>query len=115
MSGIDKIVEYALEESKIDYVGLWQVCGWVGRIFRPEDPISSKRLVLEAVRAFLRSGLRPIQYSSSADEYLPWPEKSPEDVIRRISDEWAALGHDLQPGDILWFDNPRVKSGGSVR
>lgn len=109
MSGMDEIVEYALNESKVDYVGLWQVCGWVRRIFRPDDPSSAKQLVFEVVRALLRNGLEAVDLAPPGEGCRPWTDQPPDAVIKRISEEWTALGRNPNPGEAVWFHDPNLK------
>ncbi|MEO8714433.1 MAG: hypothetical protein ABI369_05420, partial [Acetobacteraceae bacterium] len=103
------LIEYALEDSKVDYVGLWQICGWVDGIFEPRDPDSRKHLVLAAVQALLLSGLQPVDLAQVGAGCMPWADQTPGRVIKRISEEWDALGRDPNPGDIVWFHDPNLK------
>jgi hypothetical protein len=105
---METILGYVTEESKIDYVGFWQVLGYVDRIFRPVDSKTRKRLVLEAIRIILRRGLEAVDLASGAG-CTPWPDQNPDAVIKRIAEEWAALGHDPNPAEGVWFHDPNLK------
>ena len=105
---METILGYVVGESKIDYVGFWQILGYVDSIFRPTDAESRKGLALEVVRAILRNGLEAVDLASGAG-CTPWPDQNPDAVIKRIADEWAALGHDPNPGEGVWFHDPNLK------
>lgn len=111
MSGFDTILGYVIEESKVDYTGLWQIVGYVDELFEPADSASRKNLVLEAVRVLLRNGFEAVDLADNGG-CDPWPDQNPDAVVKRISEEWCALGHDPNPAEGVWFHDPKVKPVG---
>ena len=103
-----EILGYIFEESKIDYVGFWQIYGYVDGILRPANSEVRKRLVFDVVRAVLQRGLQVVDLAPPGEGCIPWPDQNPDAVIRRISDEWDALGHDPNPAEGVWFHDPNL-------
>ncbi|HZP86041.1 MAG TPA: hypothetical protein VFB54_04415 [Burkholderiales bacterium] len=103
---IDEIAEGYVNEAKTDYVGLWQICIRVRKEFNSTNPQQLRELVFQVIRRMLASGLQAVTLHSSGPGCTPWNEQETDEVIKRISSEWDALGHDPSVADIVWFNNP---------
>jgi hypothetical protein len=105
---LDEIAKSYVDEAEIDYVGLWQICIRVRVEFSSSDPREQREIVMQIIRRMLASGLKAVTLHSSGPGCTPWKEQGEDEVIKRISSEWDALGHDPSVADIVWFNNPRV-------
>ena len=103
----DEIAEDYVNEAKADYVGLWQICIRVRKEFSSPNPGQQREIVFQIIRRMLASGLEAVTLHSSGPGCTPWKEQEPDEVIKRISSEWDALGHEPSVADIVWFNNPR--------
>jgi hypothetical protein len=101
-----EIADAIVEESRGDYVGLWDISTIIRRAFGSLSNEDAKRLSLDVVRLIIRSGLRPGDYLQTGFKY--WTE-NPEQIVSRIDREW-----DPKRGDptlfesICWFDQPKA-------
>jgi hypothetical protein len=104
---IDEIVEGYVEETNVDYVGLWQIISRVRRDLRKVEHAQLKKAVLQIVRGLLSAGLEAITLRANDPVRVRWSNQDDEYVINRISQEWDLLGRDPNPGEIVWFDRKR--------
>jgi hypothetical protein len=118
MAGIDTIVAESLAESKIDYVGLWEIVPRVREELGLTDPKDVIDKSLTVVRKLVEHGLRPMDGPSAN---LPfWPENTPDAVADRIRREWEGGGGDPNFGGepslghpICWFGVEKDKASNS--
>jgi hypothetical protein len=103
MEPIDWIVDGYLEESEVDFVGLWQIVGAARRKLGARSNDQARKFSLEIVKRLYERGLRPGSYDLGTRlDY--WPDEGCEAALDRIEREWISLGHDPTLGDpICWF------------
>jgi len=104
---ITEIVNGYVEETNVDYVGLWQIIIRVRHEFGIVEQMKLKKIVLQIIRELLAAGLEAITLRAAAPVRLGWENQDIESVLDRISREWEALGRDPNPGEIVWFDRRR--------
>jgi hypothetical protein len=104
---ISEIVSDCVEETKVDYVGLWQIVGRIRHEFGIVEQAKVKKVVLQTVRGLLAAGLEAVTLRPTTPVRLGWENQDVESVLDRISREWEALGRDPNPGEIAWFDRKR--------
>lgn len=86
-----------------DWVGLWVLFSWVRERLPSESPANLKKVTLAVIREVLAMGLRAGDSPYSPGGFTVWPEQEADLVIRRIDNEWTALGRDPNIGDIVAF------------
>ena len=59
MDALEKLVDGYMEESEVDYVGLWQIVGAARRRLGARTTEEARRLSLEVVKRLYENGLRP--------------------------------------------------------
>lgn len=104
---IDAIVDGYLEESKVDYVGLWQIAQASREDLGARTTDQARRLSLEIVRGLYEKGLRPGDYWGGEFDY--WPDEGCQAALDRIEREWIKANADPNLAEpICWFA-PRSK------
>jgi hypothetical protein len=104
---ISEIVSGYVEETNVDYVGLWQIVMRTRSEFGIVEQAKLKKVVLQTVRGLLAAGLEAVTLRPTMPARLGWENQDIESVLDRISREWDALGRDPNPGEIAWFDRKR--------
>jgi hypothetical protein len=103
MQPIDLIVAGYLDESEVDFVGLWQIVGAARRKLGARTDDQAREFSLEIVKRLYERGLRPGNYDLGTRLDF-WPDEGCQAALDRIEREWIALGHDPTLGDpICWF------------
>ena len=101
-AAVEKFIEACLAESKIDYVGLWQIAQTVRERFGARTTGEARALSLEIVRRLYEQNLRPGDYWGGAFDY--WRDEGCQAMLDRIEREWIAAGADPNLGHpICWF------------
>jgi len=99
---IDALVNGYLEESEVDYVGLWQIVQATREELGAKTTAEARRLSLELVRRLYGKGLRPGNYWGGDFDY--WPDKGCQAALDRIKREWIKAGADPNlAAPICWF------------
>ncbi len=107
IENFNEIIESYVEETAVDYVGLWQIIMRVRYKFRIVEHTQLKKAVLQIIRGLLSAGLEAIILRTQKPVRLRWENQDCEYVIDRISKEWDLLERDPYPGEIVWFDRKR--------
>jgi hypothetical protein len=99
---IDAFVEECMAESKVDYVGLWQIAQTVREEFGSPSAIEIRNLSLEIVARLYERGLRPGDYWGG--DFAYWPDEGCRVALDRIEREWIVAGADPNLAEpICWF------------
>jgi hypothetical protein len=105
------IVEMFVEEGLTDHVGLWQVVGAVRDDLGVNGPDAVRESALGLIRLMLiEGGMQAGFPAPDGRGFQPWPV-SADQAIRRIEQEWIALGRDPNIGEVVWFNNPADPAG----
>ena len=107
---IDDIVRGYVDETNVDYVGLWQIVIRVRHELGISERTILKKVVLQIVRGLLAAGLEAVMVRATVPARLAWENQDVGYVLDRVSQEWDALGRDPNPGEIIWFDQKRGQS-----
>jgi len=86
-----------------DHVGLWELIHAAHLDLGAEDPASTRELTLRLARGLICE--RGVQVGFPAEDgrhFEPW-NLTPEQAIRRIEEEWIALGREPNIGEVAWF------------
>ncbi len=104
MKSLDDILAGFKREAKEDWIGLWAIV-WTLRRAHPKATADEIReLSIDLIQSMLESGFVAASVSDKA--YLRWPDQRSEMVVRRIENEWDALGREPDIGEIAWFGLP---------
>lgn len=103
MQNLTSLKDGFLAEAEEDNVGLWQLIKAIKEQLNVRDSAEIRRLTIDLVRRLMASGMR-----AGDPPYLPggfkvWPNQNVDDVVKRIQDEWDALGREPNIADIAWF------------
>lgn len=100
-----EIIDDFVDESKADFIGLWQVIGRVRSQISIE--VELQQYTLDVVEMLLARGFVAINspYKETGKSEA-WLDQEPGHVIDRIRREWDALGRTPTVPDIVWFDLP---------
>jgi hypothetical protein len=99
---LHELVDGYLEESKIDYVGLWQIAQASKEELGAGTTDQVRKLSLEIVKRLYDNGVRPGNYWGGDFDY--WPDEGCQAALDRIEREWIEAGEDPNLGDpICWF------------
>ncbi|HEV7996127.1 MAG TPA: hypothetical protein VGP52_07700 [Stellaceae bacterium] len=102
MVALDRFINECLEESKVDYVGLWQIAQTTRERFGAYTTEDARELSLKVVRRLYEKGLRPGDYWGSDFNY--WPDEGCQAALDRIEREWIEAGADPNLAEpICWF------------
>src|SRR5437879_11216136 len=106
MDVLAKLVEDYIEESQVDYVGLWQVAAAARRRFGARTTGEVRKLSLKVVHRLYKRGLRPGNYWGEDFDY--WPDEGCQVVLDRIEREWIKADADPNLAEpICWFARKR--------
>jgi hypothetical protein len=99
----DDVLESLAEECHEDHVGLWRIVNAVRFDLGSTDPSKTRELTLRLVRSLLgERGMQVGQPTPDGRQFVSW-RISPEQAVRRIEQEWSALGRDPNIGEVAWF------------
>lgn len=102
MRDIEEIKNVLLTECSVDYVGLWEVMAHVEYGLKHSNPQEVRELTMKLVGELLHEGLIKAGDPKDTGGFVAW-KLSPEETVKRIRDEWNALGREPNLGDIVWF------------
>ncbi|MCG8585793.1 MAG: hypothetical protein MI757_13890 [Pirellulales bacterium] len=95
--------ENVSSECKEDHVGLWSVIREVQDDFGDVPPSKVKEITLYLVYAMLQTvGIRAGVPASNGRNFSSWT-MTPDEAVKRISEEWDHLGRLPSGGEIVWF------------
>jgi hypothetical protein len=95
-----------LAELADDHVGLWVVVRRVHEFLGVDRSAEVKTFTLGLLGFLLKEGLIVAGFPApNGKDFDPW-KSSPEETIKRVSDEWDKLGRDPKGGEIAWFTAP---------
>src|SRR4051812_40008826 len=102
MDRIEQVVADIHEEAFEDYVGLWTV-PWHLRELGVSDEEVRRTESLKVIKRLLEfSDIGIGQFRRTEDVFDFW-NVSPIEALMRIVQEWDALGHEPNLGDVGWF------------
>ncbi len=102
MNALDLFVDECLEESKVDYIGLWQIAQTTRERYGACTTEETRNLSLEIVGRLYHEGLRPGNYGGGVFDY--WPDEGCQAALDRIEREWIKTGVDPNLAEpICWF------------
>jgi hypothetical protein len=93
---LQELVDGYLAESKIDYVGLWQIAQASKEELGADTADQVKNFSLEIVKQLYDNGLRPGNYCGDFDY---WPDEGCQAMLDRIEREWIKAGEDPNLGE----------------
>ena len=99
----EKVLDSLAEECQEDHVGLWRIVNAVRFDLGSADPAQTRVIALRLVRSLLQErGMQVGQPAPDGRHFVAW-DLSPDQAVRRIEKEWAALGRDPDIGELAWF------------
>ena len=103
MDPVDEIANDLGRECAEDYVGLWTVPWHFRNVYHIEDEDLRREHSLKVIERLLTMPNIGVGQFRSNEEVFEFWELSRSASLKRISDEWDALGHEPNLGDIAWF------------
>ena len=103
---LEIFVNECLAESKIDYIGLWQISQTIRERFGATTTIESRKWSLKVVKLLYEEGLRPGDYWGNKFYY--WPDDGCRATLDRIEQEWIEAGADPNLGRPICWLAPRT-------
>ncbi len=102
----EEAVDDLLEECRVDHVGLWELISAAYHDLGLTSPGAIRAATMRLARSLLVDrGVRAGFPSRDGRGFLPW-NLQPDEALRRIDEEWDALGREPTIGDIVWFTTP---------
>jgi hypothetical protein len=96
-------------ELRRDYVSLWEVVGRVQRQIPDLDVEAVRATTLALIERALQRGEAQAGTHPRGRDGLEHVWNQPTDqIISRIRAQWAVLGHQPKPGEVVWLEAPRV-------
>ncbi len=97
------VLERLTEECRVDHVGLWEIVNAVQLDLGATDPVEIRALTMQLVRSLLQDrGIVVGHPAPDGRHFVAW-NVVPEAAVRRIEEEWSALGREPDIGEIAWF------------
>ena len=102
----EELLASLIEECDDDHLGLWAILWSVRVEMGVEDPATARATTMRLVQALLvEHGMLAGFPTKDWRGFTPW-SLSPEEAIRRIDEEWTALGREPNLWEIVWFTAP---------
>jgi hypothetical protein len=102
----DEVLESLVEECREDHVGLWRIVNAVRFDLGSTDSVHTRTTALRLVRSLLQErGVQVGHPTPDGRHFVPW-DLPPDQAVRRIEAEWAALGREPNIGELAWFTSP---------
>jgi hypothetical protein len=99
---IDEIIDDLINESEVDYVGLWEIAQESREDLGARLTDETRKLSLQIVDRLYQKGLRPGNYWGRDFDF--WPDEGCQAVLDRIEREWIKAGADPNLANpICWF------------
>jgi hypothetical protein len=99
----DDVLEGLVEECHEDHVGLWRIVNAVRLDLGSTNPVETRAMTLRLVRRLLHErGMQVGHPAADGRHFVPWG-LPPDQAMRRIEEEWSALGREPNIGEIAWF------------
>jgi hypothetical protein len=99
----EEVLESLVEECHEDHVGLWEIVNAVQFDLGSRDPTETQALTLRLVRSLLdERGMEVGHPAPDGRHFVSW-DLPPDQAVRRIEEEWSALGREPNIGEVAWF------------
>ena len=99
----DEVLEGLVEECHEDHVGLWEIVNAVKFDLGSGNPTQTRALALQLVRRLLNEpGMQVGHPAPDGRHFVSWG-LPPDEAVRRIEQEWSALGREPNIGEVAWF------------
>lgn len=105
-AAIFTFLDELLDEFADDHVGLWVVVRRVREFLGTDQSEKIKPFTLSLLGFLLKEGLIVAGFPTPDGRgFDPW-RFPPDEIIRRVADEWDNLGRDPKAGEVVWFTTP---------
>ncbi|WP_421995245.1 hypothetical protein [Roseococcus sp.] len=110
MTNLDEEINGIIQDAKLDYTDLWSIIVSANDASDADPRLSRMERTFALLRQLLARGFRAVDLAEGG-KCVPWPDQSPNAIIRRIEAEWRRIGLDEEPwvGAIFWFDLPKSR------
>jgi hypothetical protein len=99
----DDVLESLVVECHADHVGLWEVVHSVRFELGATSPSETQALTLRLVERLLHErGMQVGHLAPDGRNFVSWGVP-PDQAVRRIEQEWSALGREPDIGEVAWF------------
>ena len=98
------IKEDILIECAEDYVGLWALAWEFRNADSKRDALEIRQKTIQLIKELLNDNLIKVgNFNVNEERFFEVWELSPTEIIKRIENEWDALGREPSIGEIVWF------------
>jgi hypothetical protein len=96
-------LESLAEECQADHLGIWEIVDAVRLDLGSTNAPQTRALPLRLVQRLLSDrGMHVGHPAPDGRQFIPW-SLPPDQALRRIEQEWAALGREHNIGEVAWF------------
>jgi hypothetical protein len=99
------VLESLVEECRVDHVGLWEIVNAARHDLGASSPAEVQTTTVQLVRSLLDRGMHVGYPAPDGKGFVLWGLPA-EGAVRRIEQEWSALGRDPNIGEVAWFTAP---------
>jgi len=111
----DDVLEVLAEECRQDHVGLWEIVDAVRFDLGSADSLEVRALTLRLIRRLLlERGMRVGHPAPDGRHFVAW-DVTPDQAVSRIEQEWTALGHEPNIGELAWLTSVEQPSNNSLQ
>ncbi|SRR5579871_1383804 len=105
---LDEVLQSLADECRQAHVGLWEVVNAARFDLGARNPSETRSLTLQLVRGLLAErGMQVGHPAPDGRHFVSWDIPA-EEAVRRIEQEWSALGREPNIGEIVWFTTAPV-------
>jgi hypothetical protein len=99
----DEVLQGLLDECHRDHVGLWEIANAARFDLGAKSPAETQARMLQIVRGLLdERGVQVGHPTPDGRGFVAWG-LPPDEAVRRIEQEWSALGREPGIGEVAWF------------
>ncbi len=97
------VLDSLTEQCRVDHVGLWQIVSAVQFDLGTTEPTQTRAVTMQLVSSLIRDRGVVVGHPTPDGRYFVAWHLPPEAAVRRIEQEWLALGREPDIGEIAWF------------
>src|SRR6516162_4202261 len=99
----DEVLQSLVEECHRDHVGLWEIVNAVQLDLGTKHPAETQARAHQLVRSLLdQRGMQVGHPTPDGRRFVSW-DVPPDEAVRRIEQEWSALGREPNIREVAWF------------
>ena len=104
---VDDMLAPLIAEAQVDDLGFWEFVRTARRVQPAASEETIRQAVCDVIESAVSKNLLWSGWPPPTGGYQPWDRPIGE-LLDYIREQWAALGRDPNPGDVMWFSRPLV-------